>query len=305
MEFPKFYNPDKVGEYRQPNLAQAKQEGLATSIKPAVKDKVKKLLVGIDLQNDFIAPSGTLKVEGAVDDLRRFVEYIYKKAEEISGLLFTLDQHLPWQIFYSLWWKDKNGKHPDPLTMISEDDVKKGKWIPQLDKKWSLEYPTTLKETNQSPLIIWPEHCMIGSAGAALVADLAEAVEWLAAARNIQPIFVFKGTVPQSEHYGAFRCCVPVPGNLQGGLQTGYLDAVAQYDVIEVVGQAEDFCVRETIKQMLEYFNNPKNPQPDVIKKMRFLRDCTSLVFPDKRKEADKILDDFAAQGVQIVKSTD
>lgn len=305
MKFPSFYNLDKVGEYRKPNLAQARQEGLVTGLKSAVKDKIKRLVVGIDLQNDFIAQEGTLKVEGAIDDLRRFVEYIYNHASEISGLLFTLDQHLPWQIFYSLWWKGQNSKHPDPFTMITEDDVKNGVWMPQLEKKWSLEYPTRLKKTDQSPLIIWPEHCMIGSDGAALVADLSEAIEWLAAARDIQPIFVFKGTVPQSEHYGAFRCCVPVPGNPQGGLQTGYLDAVAQYDVIDVAGQAEDFCVRETIRQMLEYFNDPKNPQPDVIKKMRFLRDCTSLVFPDKRDEADKILDDFANQGVQIVNSTD
>ncbi len=298
---PSFWQPDEVGLHRKPDLVRARQEGLVAGLKSAAKDNIKRIVVGIDLQVDFIRDDGSLKVAGALDDLRRFINYLYGTAEDISGLLFSLDQHLPWMIFFATWWKNKAGKHPDPFTMITEEDVQAGVWLPQLEKDWSLNYPTHLKETGQTPLIIWPEHCMIGTEGADLVADLCEAIEWLSAARGIQPIYMFKGTVPKSEHYGPFCCCVPVPDHPQGGLQTQFMDLIARYDIIDVAGQAEDFCVREGMRQLLKYYGN----RPEVIKKMRFLRDCTSLVFPDKRAEADNILDEYAGQGVQIVTSTE
>ncbi len=300
MKVPSFWNPEKVGDHRRPDMAQARQEGLAAGLKPATKDEKRRIVVGIDYQVDFV--DGSLRVEGAVGDLRRFIEYLYGNAENISGMLFSLDQHLPWQIFHPLWWKDKDGNHPEPFTAITEDDIKEERWIPQLEKQWSKEYPTRLRETGQSPLLIWPEHCIVGTEGAALVADLAEAVMWLSAARSIQPIFMFKGTVPKSEHYGPFCCCVPVDDHPQGGLQTQFMDVIASYDVIDIAGEAEDFCVQEAMRQLLDYYGNNS---PEVIEKINFLRDCTSLVFPDKRSEADEVLEQYAGKGVQIVKSTE
>jgi len=302
MTRPSFYNPAKVGENRKPDLVRAREEGLAAGLKPAAKEKVQRIVVGIDEENDFIIDKGSLKVSGAIDDVRRFINYLYDHASEITALLFTLDQHIPWQIFYNLWWKDRDGNHPAPFTQITEEDVSKGLWIPQIEKQWSLEYPKELKKTGQSPLIIWPEHCMIGTEGANLITDLSEAIMYLSAARSIQPMYMFKGTVAKSEHYGPFCCCVPVADHPQGGLQTAFMDIIAKYDIIDIAGEAEDFCVREGMRQLLSYYG--KN-NPDVIKKMRFMIDCTSLVFPDNRKEADNILDQFASQGVQLVKSTE
>lgn len=299
---PSCWKPDEIGAHRKPNLGRAREEGLAAKLSPAHEDKVKRIVVGIDYQVDFVRDDGSLKVEGALDDLRRFIEYLYGHAESISALLFSLDQHIPWQIFLPLWWKDKIGDHPAPFTMITEKDVDNGVWVPQLEKQWSRDYPKRLKQTGQTPLLIWPEHCMAGTEGADLVADLAEAVMWLAAARSIQPIYMFKGTVPQSEHYGPFCCCVPVADHPQGGLQTQFMDIIANYDVIDVAGEAEDFCVREGMRQLLNYYSKSN---PDIIKKIRFLRDCTSLIFPDKRTEADQLLKQYASQGVQIVKSTE
>jgi len=298
---PSFWKAEEVGIRRRPDLTRAKEEGLAAGLNPAAKDKVKRIVVGIDYQIDFVFEDGSLKVERAIDDLRRFIDYLYGNAEEISGLLFSLDQHIPWQIFYSLWWRDRNGKHPEPFTVITRESVGKGEWLPRLEKEWSRNYPAELEKTGQSPLIVWPEHCMAGTEGANLIPELAEAIIWLSAARTIQPIYMFKGTVPKSEHYGPFCCCVPVDDHPQGGLQTQFMDIIASYDVIDLAGEAEDFCVREGMRQLLNYYGD----RPEAIEKMRFLRDCTSPVFPDKRDEADNILDDFAGQGVQIVKSTD
>lgn len=299
---PSFWKPDEVGQFRSPNIVLAREEGLAAGLRPAVRDRIKRLAMGIDFENSFVAEDGTLKVPGAIGDITRFIDYLYRKAEDISALLFSLDQHLPYQIFFSLWWVDKYGNHPAPYTAITEQDVENGTWIPLYKKEWSKFYVKSLRETGQTPLMIWPEHCMIGTYGAALMPELAEAIVWLSAARGIQPIYMFKGTVPESEHYGPFCCCVPVPNHPQGGLQTQFLDIVASYDVIDVAGEAEDFCVREGMRQLLAYFGKK---DPAIIKRMRFLKDCTSLVFPDKRPEADEILEQFETLGVQIINSTE
>jgi len=299
---PSFWNPNEIGAHRKPNLAQARVEGLAAKLSPAHKDKVRRIAVGIDYQVDFVRDDGSLKVGGALDDTKRYIEYLYGNAEYISAVLLSLDQHLPWQIFFPLWWKDKNGNHPQPFTIISEQDVNNGIWIPQRMKLWSRAYPKRLRETGQSPLIIWPEHCLAGSEGASLTADLAEAIMWLSAARGLQPIYMFKGMVPESEHYGPFCCCVPVANHPQGGLQTQFMNMIANHDIIDISGEAEDFCVREGMRQLLKYYSG-KNPV--VIKKMRFLKDCTSLVYPDNRVEADAVLNDYTKQGVKVMKSTE
>lgn len=297
MQFkPSFYDPATVGNRYTPNLQLAMTEGLTAGLTPASKDTTKRLLLGVDPQIDFCLADGALSVAGAVDDMRRAIEYIYTHADKISGVLVSLDQHILYQIFNVTWWSDEDGNAPPPMTLISADDVNKGKWRPLLDRQWSVDYVNKL-----GAIMIWPLHCMIGTDGAAIVPALYEAITWLCAARHIQPMFMFKGTVPQTEHYGPWAPCVDYPSHPQGTLNTQMLDIFTKFDVIDVFGEAEDFCVREGMKQILTYFEG----RPEMIERIRFLRDCTSLVFADNRAEADSILEDMGKKGVHIVKSTD
>lgn len=306
---PSYYEAGDVGKRYEPRLNLAAEEAVAANLSLSSQDKDKTMLVVIDMQQDFIMPeekdsqgnvirpAGTLMVADAVDDVRCLIEYIYNCPESISSILLTMDQHIPWQIFYGRWWKDREGNAPAPYASVSEEDVKTGKIRPLLEKGWSLKYPTRLKQTGQAPLMIWPDHCMIGTDGAALVPALAEAVHWLAVGRGIQPIYLFKGTVPQTEHYGPFSPCVEVSTHPQGGLNTTLLDQIAAHKKILYAGEAEDFCIREGMRQTLDYFGKS---HPDALKKIRFLTDCTSMVFPDNRQEADNFLDEMAGKGIQI-----
>lgn len=296
---PNFYDPKMVGVRREPDINQAMQAGLAAGMSPVRKTDRKRLAVMIDYQcsfTDFEDVPGELAVKGAVGDIRRATEWLYGNADKLTGLMISLDQHIPFQIFFPTWWVDKSGKNPDPFTLITNETVEKGEWIPLYMVDWSRNYVKTL-----GAFMIWPFHCMIGTSGAALVPALAEAVNYVAAARRIQPMYVFKGSVPETEHYGPFKPCVMVPGNPLGGLNTAMLDAMANYDEIYVFGEAEDFCVREGMKQTIEYYED----KPDVLKRIRFVKDGTSLVFPDKRDEADQVLADYEARGIQLVKTTD
>ncbi len=300
MNFPSIYDPKKVGKRYAPDINRAIAEGLAAGIPKANQTAASRLLLMVDPQIDFVMKDGALSVKGAIDDIRRTIEYMYRNAEHITGLMISLDQHIPFQIFYPTWWRDKHGDPVKPYTQITVDTLDK-EYFPVIDPQWSRNYVHTLAKTKQSPLMIWPFHCMTGTDGAAVVPALAEAIAFLSAARGIQPIYVFKGTVPKTEHYGPFHPCVEVKNHPQGGLNTAVLDSLRRYKTIDVVGEAEDFCVREGMRQLLSYFAN----QPDVIKRMRFLKDCTSLVFPDNRKAANAILKGMAQKGVRIVTSTD
>lgn len=143
---PGYYKPeDVVRRYMQRlNLVagRAKDVGLTHFS----WNKTKRILVGIDFQNDFvipeikgsqgeiIQPAGSLLVTGATDDLRRLIEFIYHYPEFFSSLLFTMDKHVPLQIFFPSWWRDCHGIQPAPFTRITYEQVKADDFIPKMQK---------------------------------------------------------------------------------------------------------------------------------------------------------------------------
>lgn len=260
----------------------------------------------IDAQIDFIHPPpvGSLCVPGAVADTVRTVDFIYKNAAEISSIVASLDSHLAFQIFYPTWWMNEKGEHPAPFTLIAPDDIARGTWRPVLDPTWSVDYVNKLATTAKKALCIWPYHTMVGSIGHALDPALFEAITYHAAARKSQPVFLSKGSIPQTEHYSVLEPEVKYSKHPQGGLNTGLLDTLAKNDLVYVAGQAKSHCVLESMRSMLNYFDR----EPDVIAKLRLLTDCTSsVVHPaiDFDAMAEAELRGFAAKGVKLVKSTE
>lgn len=302
--FPSYYKPEDVGRRYQPRFDWVTEEAKAANLTASSKDKVRRLLVGIDFQDDFVTPEikdatgkaiqppGSLLVTGAVDDIRRLVELIYNRPDLFSGMLFTMDQHLPFQIFYQSWWRDRNGNQPAPFTLITDEQVEAGDFRPVIDPDWTRKYMKIVKAQ-----MIWPYHCMIGTEGSALVPALTEAIHWLSVGRSIQPMYMFKGTVPQTEHYGPFCPCVEYPSHPQGTLNTIMLDQIAANDEIVFTGEAEDFCVKQGMTQVLKYFGQRHQ---GALKKVRFVRDCTSMVFPNKRQEADEFLNEMESKGIIV-----
>lgn len=306
LPLPRHYDPNRVGTLYAPDLAQAAEAGARAGLSPATRDDRKIALVLIDAQIDFIHPPpvGTLAVPGAVADTRRTIELIYRNAGKLTTIVASLDSHLPYQIFYPTWWVDEAGKHPAPFTLIGKDDLAAGRWRPVLDPSWSLDYVEKLAGTDKKALCIWPYHTMIGSVGHALDPALSEAIAFHAAARRAQPVYLSKGSIPQTEHYSVLEPEVKYGKHPQGGLNTALLDALARHDVVYVAGQAKSHCVLESMRSMLAYFDS----EPTVIEKLRLLVDCTSsVVHPtiDFDAMANAELARFEKRGVRLVRSTD
>jgi nicotinamidase-related amidase len=304
MSYPEFYDPQKVGQFYIPNTPQAVEAGRRANISNSEEDKRRVVLLLVDCQVDFIHEDGALSVPGAVNDTRRIIEWIFAHTNELTTVAASLDSHVPIQIFSPTWWVNKDGEHPAPFTTISSEDVQSGKWTPLYEVEWSRMYVEKLEEMAKKQLMIWPYHCLIGTPGHNLVPPLYEAIAYHTAARQSQPIFLTKGTVPKTEHYSILEPEVKVPDQPHGGLNTDFLNMLATYDLIYVAGQAKSHCVLETVSSMMRYFAL----KPEFIDKMRILCDAMSSVahpeidFDGMANEAFKR---FADNGLRLVTTQD
>lgn len=303
-QFPDFYNPDRVGTLFYPDMgkisAAAEKAGPAT---PGLDRKLVQLLI-IDMQVDFCHEEGSLFVPGAPDDLRRIIEFIYTYGHHISKITCTLDSHLPFQIFHPSWWVDAEGNPPEPMTIISAEEIEAGKWQSLVMEAYSTEYVRQLEEQSKKQLVVWPYHVLIGSMGNALDPSLWSAVMWHALAYQTQPGWLPKGMVPQTEHYSAIQPEIAVEDHPQGGKNQALLDSLEKSDLVLVAGEAESHCVLETLEDIVVEWRD----HPEELGKYYVLQDCMS---PVQHPEVDfhaiamEQFEEFKEAGMQFIDSTD
>ncbi|NDJ75813.1 MAG: nicotinamidase [Chloroflexi bacterium] len=301
---PDFYRPEQVGTLFAPQMPAAIASGQAAGWAPATEDTRRIILLLVDPQVDFIHQDGALSVPGAVDDTRRTVEWLYRHGAAVTTVASSLDSHYPVQIFSPTWWVDAQGHPPVPFTQITAAEVEAGRWRPVYETDWSVQYVHRLEEQAKKVLMIWPFHTLIGTPGHAITPSLYEAIAYHAAARQVQPIFEIKGTIPKTEHYSLLEPEVKVPDHPQGSLNTAFLDMIAGYDLVYIAGQAKSHCVLETLTSMVNHFSD----QPEQMAKWRVLVDCmSSVAHPEVDFDAiaNQTLAEYAERGLKLVHSTD
>lgn len=277
-------------------LAKARMEGLT----PSRKDQEQVLLIGIDIQQDFM-DNGALGVPGACDDVRRLTQFIYDNMNKISRIAVSIDTHIPQQIFHPCWWIDENGNHPAPNTIISLADLDSGKYkavnLP-IDSRTYVEH---LEADAKKQLCIWPYHCIQGTTGCALENQFSNMLMFHSVARREAIYPLVKGQTPCSEMYGIIK----PEYDPKNTINIKFLNLIEKYDKIIIAGEAKSHCVLESIKQILEYFEN----NPEVTKKIYILEDCMSSVqVPgiDFEAIANQTFEEFKTKyHVNIVKTTD
>ena len=223
----------------------------------------------IDAQNDFCSPKGSLFVDGSVEDNERLSKWIVDNKEEINYIGCTLDSHQLIDIAHQRFWVDKDGNNPAPFTVISASDVESGKWS-AVKPQTALKYLRDLEADGQFPHVIWPEHCIIGTWGNQLDPKVNDAIlSWAANGHHVH--YVSKGAHPDTEHFGAFEAQVPIENNPLTQYNLPLQKTLEKYDVIYLAGQAKNFCVVNTLNQMI-------SKSPDLAKKIVVLEDCMSNV---------------------------
>src|SRR5919198_3443407 len=137
LPLPPHYAPERVGEvwrveYEQ-RAADAEQWRQEHHLRPAAEDSLRICLVAVDVQNTFCIPGFELFVggrsgTGAVDDNRRLCDFLYRNLDVVTQVVPKLDTHQAMQIFHAIYLVDGDGRHPDPYTIVSADDVERGIW---------------------------------------------------------------------------------------------------------------------------------------------------------------------------------
>jgi len=329
LPLPPHYDPQKIArvwkvpyqERAQAASRWAQQHGIT----PAAQDEFKIGLFAVDVQNTFCLPDFELFVAGptgmgAVDDNRRLVEFIYRNLGLITEITATMDTHQAIQIFHAIFLVDARGEHPDPLTLITPDDIRQGRWkfnpavapslgiTPEYGQRYLEHYTGQLASRHKYDLTIWPYHSMFGGIGHALVASVEEAFFFHTIARQSQVDFIIKGRNPLSEHYSAVG-----PEVLQGpdGEQIDhksyrFIQKVLDLDAIVVAGQAKSHCVAWTLEDLLA---DIQTRHENLAEKIYLLEDCSSpVVVPgvvDYSEQADQAYRRFAEAGMHLVCSTD
>lgn len=270
-------------------------------------------LVGVDPENDFTGEDdgspfkqtltdGTvyaaqLPVKGARADMLRATTMIRRIGHKLNDIHITLDAHHTLHIAHPDMWVDENGKPPAPFTQISPDDVRNGIWRARnpAHQKRFIAYVQDLKAKGKDHTI-WNPHCRIGTWGMNVYPELQDALtEWERKHMGVVN-YVTKGSSVWTEHFGALMAEVPDPTDPSTQLNTEFLKALDEADILGFFGEALDFCVKTTMQQVIE------NLGTDVAKKIVLLTDCSSPIFPAAGAE---FLADMQARGVTLMKSTE
>lgn len=278
-----------------PTIAAKKTIFVYRSGLPPPREKRRVLLL-IDPQNDFIADGAPLKVPGAIEDAKRVAEAISMNAKRIDQIVVTLDTHQRMHIAHPTFWKAPDGSHPKPFTEITLTDVRKGDWLPVVEAfyGWSLTYLMELEKENRFKLTIWPEHCLVGTKGHAVVDSIAAALHDWEHQRASAVDYLLKGNNALTEHYSCFKAEVPRPDDPLTNLNAKLVTMLDSFDEIIVAGQALSHCVNYSMRDLVS------NLSPDSRQKIILLRNgCSSI--PGYEKVAEEFLSDMAKAGVQFM----
>jgi nicotinamidase-related amidase len=329
LPVPPHFAPDRAGiVWRVPYQARAqdaREWAARHGIRPAAGDTPRIGLLIVDAQNTFCIPDFELYVggrsgTGAVDDSRRLCTFLYCNLHRITRVIPTLDTHQAMQIFHANYLVDNDGRHPEPFTLVSVEDIEQGRWQfnPEVARGLGLDldygqrhllnYTRRLQTSGKYNLTVWPYHSMLGGIGHALVSAIEEAVFFHSIARYSQPDFHVKGNNPLTEHYSVLGPEVTIGPDRQpiAGKDQGLVEALLGFDAVIIAGQAKSHCVAWTIDDLLQ---GVLERDRTLASKVYLLEDCTTpVVIPDivdYTRAADAAFRRFAAAGMHVVHSVD
>jgi nicotinamidase-related amidase len=338
LPVPSFYDPARAADWGyRPDLQKLFEEAPAWrarhGIRPSGSDKTKIHLLLIDVQKDFCFPQGTLYVggrsgRGALEDNDRIARFVYANLGRLTDVTCTLDTHFPYQIFFPSFWLDRDDRPLGPHREITTDEIRRGEVKPNPAVAWWLcngnyawlqkqveFYCAELEKAGKYRLYLWPFHCILGGEGHALAGVVQEARVFHAFARGSKDWMEVKGGNSLTENYSVLSPEVLLRWDGQPLAQrnTQFIKTLLEADAVVIAGQAASHCVKSSIEDLLSEI---KAHDERLARKVYILQDCMSAVaVPDPARpgeflfdftpQAEAALKLFAAEGMNVVRSTD
>jgi len=255
-------------------------------------------LVLIDCQNDFCDVNGSLSVKGGNVDMYNLATMIRRLGGDIDQIHVSLDSHRTVDIAHPIFWKDKNGNHPEPLkTVITSKNIEDGTWTttnPAL-ATYALDYTKKIESNGRYPLVIWPPHTRIGTWGHSIYPIVMnELIAWEEKFNILN--YILKGMNILTEHYSIIKAEIIDPKDPATDINIDFLKTLMLANNIYIAGEALSHCVANSVRDMVENGIDPN--------KMVLLSDCTSNVGTFEFL-GDAFVKELTGKGMRVCKSTE
>jgi nicotinamidase/pyrazinamidase len=211
-------------------------------------------LLIIDPQFDFCDKGGALYVPGADEDCARLAGMIRRLDDRLNSIHVTMDTHHLFHVAHPVFWKNREGKHPEPFTIITSETIARGEWSASVAQyqNYAVEYVNTLEKTGKYSLCIWPPHCLIGTRGHQIYQPLSEALlEWEKASPGRVVDYTYKGSNVRTEHYSAIRAEVSDAADPSSRTNFALIERLKGADNIAIAGEALSHCVANTVRDLI------------------------------------------------------
>lgn len=183
-------------------------------------------LLIVDPQIDF-TPGGSCPIPNAEGISIRIAELIASRGKDITQIYVSLDTHHRTHISNPSYWQHGDtGEQPPSWTVINSADVENEVWRPCVAANLprALAYCEQLEAQGKASLQIWPEHCLLGTRGAACCKVVNDALqEWAGLHPTARIEYVIKGTNTQVEMFSIFEAEVRVSPALSFSLSLSLL----------------------------------------------------------------------------------
>ncbi len=277
-------------------------------------------LVIVDPQVDFcdeIALKAAMPVPGSRDAVEKTAALIdrigYIGLYPLTGITIVREHNRLVSINHPIFWEDPKGQPPPSYTSIYHQDIVAKRWLPKLPKvtlpqinnrtilEHCLLYTERVETKGNYPLTIWPEHCIDGTPGCNVIPELMNTLLYWERDQYAQVDFVRKTSNCFVDQIGGVVAEMKIRNDKTTGIDTVFLEQLAQADVIGFCGPMLSHGVRYTIDQAMKYLG------PEHFTKMYVLEDCCGMMpkigeldFPELTKQWKSTLQ---SQGVHFIAS--
>lgn len=252
----------------------------------------------------FSRSAGSLAVEGANEDSARVARMIMEHMNQIDEIYVSMDTHNRYDIGHGIFWRMADGTIPPPFFTFNRTDIESNVISPAKSeddvqtkklRNRCITYARNLHAKGIPNLIIWPEHCLIGSHGHHVVDEINEALQaWAKTTRKVVN-YIVKGVNPYTEMYSALKAEVEDPADKSTALNTELIGQLRVADRILICGEALSHTVNYTCRDLCQHLDTDR---------MYLLLDGTSPV-PGFESQAKEFVQWAINEGVNVVKIAD
>ena len=256
----------------------------------------------LDPQLDFF-PGGSCAIPAAENIAVRIAELLGANSSKIRALYVSLDTHHRMHISNPAYWQSgETGDAPPSWTVINSADIENEVWRPRQANAVgkALAYTTKLEELGKPSLMVWPEHCLLGTKGSAVAKTINDALQDWAGSHPATPVeYIIKGTNTGTEMHSVFEAEVQDPEDHTTCFNVSLLEKLSAHDQLIVVGFALSHSVDRTIRHLVEKIASPEKRAA-----IKLLSDCTSCI-PGHDAAGERLLQFARESGITVTKASE